>query len=472
MTPLWGACRRLLIIGAGCGGLWLAGLLWFATPPVADRLSTPTDAIVVLTGGSLRLQSGIELLRQGKGRMLFVSGVNQEVDLDDVLRVSGNASDWIVCCVSPRPRGREYPRQRLGDRALDPQPRFPQSASGDRLVPHAAQSSRIQPGNAGNRYCGASCFSRAGQAGTMVDLAGDGGLAGERIPQILGCSRPAACRMAAAVGGRRAESDASRVAPMIWARAFAFNFIFFAWTAVIGTLGLPILLTTQRLAMRRPLLGTVVLALLKAIVGLTHEARGLDNIPRDGCIVAMKHQSAWDTLILPVVLDNPAIVLKRELLFVPFFGWYAARAGTIAIDRKAGAGALRRMLERAQPLAAARRTIVIFPEGTRVAPGEHRPYQPGVAALYQALTLPVVPAAVNSGLYWRRRSFLKRRGRIVLEFLDPIPPGWPRDRLMAELEKRIETATAALLQEGQHSVKARSLGRERVPPGQRRSAQP
>ena len=119
-------------------------------------------------------------------------------------------------------------------------------------------------------------------------------------------------------------------------------------------------------------------------------------------------------------------MLKRELLLLPFYGWYAARAGSIAIDRKAGAGALRRMLAQARPAAAAGRPIVIFPEGTRVAPGERRPYQPGVAALYQALALPLVPAAVNSGLYWGRRSFVKRPGRIVLEFLDPIPPGWPR----------------------------------------------
>jgi 1-acyl-sn-glycerol-3-phosphate acyltransferase len=236
---------------------------------------------------------------------------------------------------------------------------------------------------------------------------------------------------------------------MRWAKALAFNFAFFAWTAFIGTIALPVLLTTRPLTMRfGRFWASSVLVLLKVIVGLDHEIRGLDRIPRDGCIIAMKHQSAWDTLILPVVLDDPAIVLKRELLFVPFFGWYSARAGIIAIDRKAGAGALRRMLAKAGPVAAAGRPIVIFPEGTRVASGERRPYHPGVAALYQALALPLVPAAVNSGLYWGRRNFIKRPGRIVLEFLDPIPPGWPRDRLMAELERRIETATAALLREG------------------------
>jgi len=236
---------------------------------------------------------------------------------------------------------------------------------------------------------------------------------------------------------------------MSWARAFAFNFAFFAWTAIIGTLGLPFLLTPRAVTMRfGRFWASSVLVLLRLIVGLGYEVRGLDRVPRGGCIIAMKHQSAWDALALPVVLGDPAVVVKRELLLLPFYGWYAARAGSIAIDRKAGAGALRRMLARARPVAAAGRPIVIFPEGTRVAPGERRAYQPGVAALYQALALPLVPAAVNSALYWGRRSFVKRRGRIILEFLEPIPPGRTRPRLMAELERRVETATAALLREG------------------------
>ena len=245
---------------------------------------------------------------------------------------------------------------------------------------------------------------------------------------------------------------------MSWARALAFNFAFFAWTAICGTAGLPFLLTPRTVTMRFGRFWAAgVLALLRVIVGLEHEIRGLARLPRDGCVIAMKHQSAWDTLILPVVFDNPAIVLKRELLLLPFYGWYAARAGSIAIDRKAGASALRRMLAKARPIAASGRPIVIFPEGTRVAPGERRPYQPGVAALYQVLSLPLVPAAVNSGLYWGRRSFIKRKGRIVLEFLDPIPPGLPRPQLMSELERRIETAAAALLQEG------RTAQREALP---------
>lgn len=237
---------------------------------------------------------------------------------------------------------------------------------------------------------------------------------------------------------------------MNWLRAVAFNLVFFGWTAIIGTLALPLLLAPRRTVMRfgRWWAGSV-LALLRAIVGLDGEIRGIEHIPPGGCLIAMKHQSSWDALIAPVVLGDPAVVIKRELLFLPFYGWYAARAGSIVIDRKGGAAALRRMVAAARRATVAGRPVVIFPQGTRTMPGATAPYQPGVAALYQALGLPLVPAAVNSGLFWGRRSFIKRPGRITLAFLEPIPPGLPRARLMAELETRIETATAALIAEAE-----------------------
>ena len=232
-------------------------------------------------------------------------------------------------------------------------------------------------------------------------------------------------------------------------RALVFYIGFFGATALLGAAGLPLLLAPRIWVMRfGRFWARCVLALLRAIVGLDGEIRGLEHLPSGPSIIAMKHQSAWDALILPVILGDPAIVLKRELLWVPFYGWYAARAGSIAIDRRGGAGALRRMVAVARRAAAAGRPIVIFPEGTRTAPGRRLAYQPGVAALYQALALPVVPAAVNSGLYWGRRAFLKRPGRIVLEFLEPIPPGLPRRELMPLLEARIEAATAVLEREG------------------------
>ena len=236
---------------------------------------------------------------------------------------------------------------------------------------------------------------------------------------------------------------------MGWLRALAFNIGFFAVTGLLGIAGLPLLLAPRRWVMQfGRLWARSVLFLLRTIVGLDGEIRGLGKLPAGACIIAMKHQSAWDTLILPVVLGDPAIVLKRELLYLPFYGWYAARAGSIAIDRGGGARALRGMVAAARRAAAAGRRVVIFPEGTRTAPGRRLAYQPGVAALYQALGLPLVPAAVNSGLFWGRRSFVKRPGRAVMQFLPPIPPGLPRRQVMAELEQRIETATAALEREG------------------------
>src|SRR4029077_10844249 len=244
---------------------------------------------------------------------------------------------------------------------------------------------------------------------------------------------------------------------MSWLRALAFNIAFFGVTAMLGVAALPLLLAPRATAMRfGRFWARCVLALLRAIVGLDGEIRGAEHLPRGACLIAMKHQSAWDTLILPVMLGDPAVVIKRELLWLPFYGWYAARAGLLAIDRRGGAGALRRMVAAARRTAATGRPIVIFPQGTRTAPGETRPYQPGIAALCQALDLPLVPAAVNSGLFWGRRSFVKRPGRIVLQFLEPIPPGLERRRVMAELEQRIETATAALLREAEASGTANS----------------
>src|SRR5258706_11535308 len=156
-----------------------------------------------------------------------------------------------------------------------------------------------------------------------------------------GSARPSADRAAATGDDRRAGRGGSRRdAAMSWARAFAFNFAFFTWTAILGTVGLPFLFTPRSVTMRfGRFWAASVLVLLKLIVGLDHQIRGLDRVPRGGCIIAMKHQSTWDTLVLPVVLGDPAVVLKRELLWLPFYGWYAARGGAIAIHPQTGAGA-------------------------------------------------------------------------------------------------------------------------------------
>ena len=224
-----------------------------------------------------------------------------------------------------------------------------------------------------------------------------------------------------------------------------FNLGFFAWTLAIVVLGVPCLLLPRRFTYRLGALWVrISLALLAGVVGLGHRVVGLEHRLNGAAIYAVKHQSAWDTLIFALLLEEPAYVLKRELTFVPFFGWLLRRAGMIPVDRAGRASALRRMIGQAKRTAAEGRPLLIYPQGTRTAPGEHRPYQPGVAALYGQLGLPVVPVALNSGLFWGRRQFVKRPGTITVEFLPAIPPGLPRKAFMAELERRLEGASARL----------------------------
>jgi 1-acyl-sn-glycerol-3-phosphate acyltransferase len=162
--------------------------------------------------------------------------------------------------------------------------------------------------------------------------------------------------------------------------------------------------------------------------------------PRGTLIVAAKHQSMFETIEMLLLLDRPAVVLKRELADLPGWGWVARRYGVIPVAREGGAAALRRMLKAAQAAVAAGRPIMIFPEGTRVRPGEQPPLQPGFAGIYRALGLPVVPVALDSGHVWPRRSFVKRPGIVTIEFGAPIPAGLPR----AEVEGRVHRAINAL----------------------------
>jgi len=234
---------------------------------------------------------------------------------------------------------------------------------------------------------------------------------------------------------------------VIAVRSCVFNALFLVWTALVLIACLPIVTSDATIRAGR-VWARVSLAMLRAICGLRHEIRGLANLPPGPCMIAAKHQSAWDTLIFPLLVNGPGYIYKRELRWIPLFGWYLTRAGCIPIDRRGGPTALRRMIEHARRSLAQGRAIIIFPEGTRIAPGGRHPYHPGVVALYGQLAVPVVPVALNSGLYWSRRAFAKRPGRIVLEILPPIAPGLPRREFAAELERRIEDASDRLFAEG------------------------
>lgn len=237
--------------------------------------------------------------------------------------------------------------------------------------------------------------------------------------------------------------------PLLVLRSTAFNLFFYPWTALCLLLSLPafpfLAPAGVRAVARFWERGTV--GALRLLVGLDHEVRGRERLPGTPAIIAAKHQSAWETLTFHLLVPELAVGLKEELTRIPGFGWYLMKAQNIRIDRGGAAPALRSLVEGAKRAVGQGLSVLIFPEGTRRAPGDPPDYKPGVAALYGALKIPVVPVALNSGVFWGRRRAVKRPGRIVVEFLEPIPPGLDRRRFMALLEERIETATARLVAE-------------------------
>jgi 1-acyl-sn-glycerol-3-phosphate acyltransferase len=232
----------------------------------------------------------------------------------------------------------------------------------------------------------------------------------------------------------------------LWLRSLAFNVGWYLGTAVLAIVGSPILLMPRRCVVAWSLFWIdFCLGWLRVTCRLTHRVGGLENMPSGPVIFACKHQSSWETLAFSRLFPNCAIVLKRELLFIPVVGWAMGRVGNIAVERGDGAQALRGLVRQAKAAIADGRSILIFPEGTRTPVGSQRPYQVGTAALYRQLGVPVVPVALNSGLFWGRRQFIKWPGVIDVEVLPAIAPGLGREAFMATLRERIESATARLV---------------------------
>jgi 1-acyl-sn-glycerol-3-phosphate acyltransferase len=188
------------------------------------------------------------------------------------------------------------------------------------------------------------------------------------------------------------------------------------------------------------------LAGLGPICGTSYELRGREHLA-GAALIACKHQAMWETLFFLTLFDEPAIVLKKELLALPIYGWYCRKLEMIAVDREQGASAIKQLARQASRARAEKRQIIIFPEGTRRAPEAPPDYKPGIALLYRQLGLPCVPVALNSGLFWQGKGLLRKPGRIIIEFLPPIAPGLDRTSFMAELENRIETASMRLCNE-------------------------
>ncbi len=246
-------------------------------------------------------------------------------------------------------------------------------------------------------------------------------------------------------------------------RSIVFVVVFYVNTALFLLFGSPLLLGPRSWAMwALKLHGRVSLWLLKVFVGTRMEVRGLERLPPGPILVAAKHQSAWDTFALIPLFRDPALVMKAELMLIPFYGWFSYKFGMIPVRREAGAAALREMLREARARADAGREILVFPEGTRRPPGAPPDYKPGLTLLYEALGIPCVPLALNSGLFWPRRSLERYPGTIVVEFLEPIAPGLKRSDFRKLVVDRIETACARLVAEAALSPEPPPAAREPV----------
>jgi 1-acyl-sn-glycerol-3-phosphate acyltransferase len=235
-------------------------------------------------------------------------------------------------------------------------------------------------------------------------------------------------------------------------RSIVFNALFYLNTLVWLLLGLPTFFMPYRATIWvAKSWGRINLVLLRVVAGIDCELRGREKIPPGPLIVASKHQSAWETFALLPLFDNPLFIVKRELMWIPIFGWLMRKGRMVPVDRGAGSQALAAMAERARTELGEGRQLIIFPEGTRRPAGAEPRYKYGVAHLYVAEGVPCLPVALNSGLFWPRRSLKLRPGTVIVEILDPIAPGLDKDAFFERLRNDIETATARLLAEGRNT---------------------
>jgi 1-acyl-sn-glycerol-3-phosphate acyltransferase len=240
---------------------------------------------------------------------------------------------------------------------------------------------------------------------------------------------------------------------VIYIRSALFNVVFYVNLILFLVLGSGFYFTPRKWSIRAlQVWARSSLFWLRVIAGVRMEVRGAEHIPQGPCLVAGKHQSFWETFAILPLLDDPAMVLKKELTYIPFFGWFIYKFRMIPVERSAGTQALRALIEAGDGAIAMGRQVVIMPEGTRRGPDDPPDYKPGAAALYGKLGVECVPFAVNSGVYWPRRKFLRRPGTIVISFLEPIPAGLPRKQFQARLEQAIEGETARLVAEARQKA--------------------
>ena len=232
-------------------------------------------------------------------------------------------------------------------------------------------------------------------------------------------------------------------------RSLFYNIAFYLIVPAYFIFGAPLLLAPRKKVVQ-VFYGGISRSLLwwlKVIVGLETDVRGLENLRKGPVIIAVKHQSTWDVFALTPYFDDPAMILKSELMNIPLLGWYVKKMDMIPVHRGKGRVAIKQLIIDAKKRADQGREIFIFPEGNRREPGAEPRYKRGIVAMYRELNIPVVPVALNSGLYWRRREFTRRPGKVIAQFLPAIEPGLNDEEFMEALQGAIEPATDRLIKE-------------------------
>jgi 1-acyl-sn-glycerol-3-phosphate acyltransferase len=228
--------------------------------------------------------------------------------------------------------------------------------------------------------------------------------------------------------------------------SFLFKAVFYLWTTLFCLLYIPFFwLSRDALITCQRWWSYGVLFFLKIIMDIRLEIRGIENVPYGGAFIAMKHQSSFDTFVMHTIVSHPAFIMKKELLKIPLYGQFCKNTGMIPVDRDGGLKALKDMMQKSGAAIEDGRQLIIFPEGSRTLPGASVKYQSGIFGIYKFAKKPVIPVALNSGVFWPKKGHLVAGGNIVFDFLEPIDAGLSRDDFMATLENKIEEASNSLI---------------------------
>jgi 1-acyl-sn-glycerol-3-phosphate acyltransferase len=245
----------------------------------------------------------------------------------------------------------------------------------------------------------------------------------------------------------------------IFLRSLVFNVLFYFVLVSLSIIAIPTLLMPRAALMTLAAWwANTSLFLMRVVCNIKVDFRGLEKIPKGPLLVAAKHQSMWETFALLQFFEHPLFILKRELTWIPVFGQFLKKAGMVSVDRSGGPRSLMKTLRQAAAEVRRGRQLVIFPEGTRRPVGAPPHYKAGAAQIYAESAVPCLPVALNSGLFWPRRTFMRYPGTLVVEFLDPLPPGLPREEFLARIREEIEKATDRIV-EAARAEQAQLFGR-------------